>query len=347
MSTSICPMSMVSGASGPRRTAAARLVLWGCAPLLALATQAAGNPVPGAAMAASAVPLAPSAAVARAAPLPVAAAVLGQPASAAVAGLRTAPTATKATKFTKATAPWVALDAGHRPGEGSRAASGLVEHNFNLRFVALLEADLRQRGLRVVRLPSTLSAADRARRAQGASLLVSIHHEGAAVSHPAAARGTTGNARTAATVGAIDATSAGRLVPVVARQQAGGEAAASPGRVFDTGYAVFVGTRDAAALPCARTVARALQTTGRPFSEHHGQPMAGEGHAWVDRSLGVLRHAHQPLLAAAATSVPALMVDVAHIARPSEEKLARDPVWVRNQAAAVARGVQRCMAGAV
>ena len=314
------------------RSSAARLVLWGCAPLVALAAHAAGSPTP-------ALPLAAT---------PVAAAVQGRPASAS--------TATKASKAIKAAAPWVALDAGHRPGEGSRAASGLVEHNFNLRFVALLEADLRQRGLRVVRLPSTLSADDRARRAQGASLLVSIHHEGTAArrsaapsvetsaASSAALSALTGSQRTIATAAAVDAVAPGHPVAVAARPQAAGQAARPVGRVFDTGYAVFVGASDAAALPCARTVARALQASGRPFSEHHGQPLPGEGHAWVDRSLGVLRHAHQPLLMAAA-GVPALMVDVAHIARPSEERLARDPAWVRGQAAAVARGVQRCLAG--
>jgi N-acetylmuramoyl-L-alanine amidase len=76
-----------------------------------------------------------------------------------------------------ATARWVALDIGHLPGGGSRSASGVAEHNFNLRFAATLESRLLQQGIAVRRLPSSLSLADRARRAQGAALVVSVHHD--------------------------------------------------------------------------------------------------------------------------------------------------------------------------
>ncbi|MBQ0944035.1 N-acetylmuramoyl-L-alanine amidase [Ideonella sp. 4Y16] len=127
---------------------------------------------------------------------------------------------------------WVALDVGHVPGGGSRSASGAPEHNFNLRFASALEGRLREQGIAVRRLPTSLSLADRAQRARGAVLVVSVHHDAArsAAAPPAAGAG----ARRAPTV--------------------------STG----SGYKLRVGRAEP--MACARTVATQLQTAGRHFS---------------------------------------------------------------------------------
>lgn len=238
--------------------------------------------------------------------------------------------AAKALSTNRSAPVWVALDVGHLPGQGSLSASGLVEHNFNLRFAAALEAGLRAKGLQVKRLPTSLSLADRARRAQGAALLVSVHHQGRVGGRPLA-----GPAPSASGVRPVLGSS---MVVPVAVPAAGSRG----GKVDDTGYAVFVGGAQTASLRCAQDIGRALQSTGRHFSEHHALAGAGAAAVWADKGLGILRQGQLTLLQT--STAPALMLDVANIARPAEEALARDPLWVRTQAAAVAKGVARCLA---
>jgi N-acetylmuramoyl-L-alanine amidase len=129
-----------------------------------------------------------------------------------------------------AAARWVALDVGHVPGGGSRSASGVAEHNFNLRFAAALEARLRQQGLAVRRLPTNLSLAERAQRAHGAVLVVSVHHD----------------------------------APPPAPATAGAAARKTPAASTGSGFQLRVG--QAEPMACARAVATQLQTAGRHFS---------------------------------------------------------------------------------
>lgn len=230
----------------------------------------------------------------------VAPSMAARPAEAAASS---APTKAPAQTRSAPAGRWVALDVGHRPGEGSRSASGLAEHNFNLRFAAALEAQLRAQGIPVRRLPTNLSLADRAQRAAGASLVVSVHHD---ASKPAGG--------------------------AVAKPVALG-AAAAKSTAAGSGYQLRIG--QPAALPCARLVAKQLQTAGRHFGAAGSAP-------WADKSFGVLGQGEGALLQQA--GVPALQVSLADIANPAEERLAAKPQWVKQQAAAVARGVGLCLA---
>lgn len=238
----------------------------------------------------------PAAASAPAAALPAASAATRPRAAQATAATAAAPTRLR-----------VALDVGHRPGEGGRSASGLPEHNFNLRFAAALERQLRQQGLDVRRLPTGLSLADRARRAEHAALLLSVHHDARSARPKGNTQGESGlqNVRLASSVDG-------------------------------SGYALTIGSGGPRALRCAQGIGQRLQASGRHFSDHAS---AGKL-TWADARLGVRSVAGNPLLNA---GTPAVQLDVADISRPSEERLARDVRWVRQQAQAVARGVRECL----
>ena len=257
-------------AAGVLVAAGAAVAAPGVAPPAAVAPAAASAPamraaVPPAAAPRSVLPPAarpPSTGAAQPAAAP---AIAAQPQPAAPATARAAPAGR-----------WVALDAGHRPGEGSRAASGLAEHNFNLRFVAALEAQLQARHIAVRRLPSHLSLADRAQRAQGAALAVSVHHDGAAAVKAAGASAGSGNALTIGQAGAL-----------ACAQQVGLQLQAA-GRHFATGPGVAwadkrVGVRrhgEGALLQQAavQVVKLSVADIGNPAEERlAGQPR------WVDR----------------------------------------------------------------
>lgn len=204
-----------------------------------------------------------------------------------------------------ATARWVALDVGHVPGGGSRSASGVAEHNFNLRFAALLEGKLKQQGIAVRRLPTSLSLAERAQRARGAVLVVSIHHDGTTAAAPPR----------------------GASAP-------GGIPAARKAAVVSTGSGFQLRVGQAEPTACARAVATQLQTAGRHFSTGGIGP-------WADKAMGVRAGGEGALLQQ--DDVPVLQVSLADIANPAEERLAGHAAWLDRQAAAVAKGLGQCL----
>ena len=273
--TAVAPPATAASAARPPQRAASQP-----------AVKAAG-PVPGAPAAPVAVPAPASAIAARSAP-----AAKGAQASPGVAA-------------SPAVARWVALDIGHQPGGGSRSASGVAEHNFNLRFAAALESTLQQQGIPVRRLPTSLSLADRARRAHGAALVLSVHHDAtSSASPPRAAPASTGSP-------------AARKAPLAA---------------VGSGFQLRVGQTEP--LACARSVATQLQIAGRHFSTSGAGP-------WADKALGVRAGGEGLLLQQA--EVPVLQVSLADIANPAEERLAGDATWLGRQAAAVAKGLAHCL----
>jgi N-acetylmuramoyl-L-alanine amidase len=203
--------------------------------------------------------------------------------------------------------PWVALDVGHRPGEGTLSATGMPEHNYNLRFAAALEQALRAQGVAVKRLPTVLSNSDRARRAAGAALVVSVHHHG---------RGAKATPAHALAVGS-------RPSPADAPADFGG-------------YVLAVGRADGLSLRCAQHIGHALQLQGRPFSDLS----SGGKVDWADIHMGVRKVQGHAMLDGTARAV---LVDVANITRPAEDRLARNAQWTAQQAGAVARGVAGCL----
>lgn len=183
-----------------------------------------------------------SGAAPRVSPAPVR---LGAPASAPVPFSKTA-VAFEAHR----PAPSVAMDIGDGVVSGGRSASGLPGHNFNLRFAAAVQQQLRRLGVQVKRLPPRTASVERMRRAKGSGLVLSLSHAGLVAPGGAAGSGQ------------------------VALKQA------SAGTV--SGYALAVAGSDVAGLSCARQIGRNLQATGRHFSDRGGA-------AWADAQLGVHR----------------------------------------------------------
>ena len=147
----------------------------------------------------------------------------------------------------------VAVDAGHSPMKaGARSASGLAEYDFNQRQADLVAAWLTRAGARVRRIGWRTERDDltrRARAADGADLLVSIHHD----SVQAASMPRAGSIR-------------GFSIFVSGRN-----------RRYDK------------SLQCARTIGRALVAAGHSPNAYHALPIAGEGHRMVDAARGVYR----------------------------------------------------------
>lgn len=208
------------------------------------------------------------------APLSAASSAVQSLSPAAGAPIRRAAAAEQPTPHRSASGRWVALDVGHVPGGGSRSASGEAEHNFNLRFAAALEAKLKQHGVAVRRLPTSLSLADRARHAQGAELVVSVHHDGPAV------------------VGVAKVAGHGASAPKLMQVS------------NNSGFQLRLG--HAEPLACARAVATQLQMAGRHFNT------GGTGR-WADKTLGVREGGEGALLNQADVPVMQLsLADIAN-----------------------------------
>ena len=203
-----------------------------------------------------------------------------------------------------ASPPLVALDAGHYADKpGTHSASGVAEIEFNQRFVAHLDQQLRKLGVATQLIDQVPNLQERARSASHARLLVSIHHDSTREEYlPQVNR------------------FAGYSLYVSRRQSS---------KDFDR------------ALACSRAISRELLATGRPIATHHAEGVAGEHRTWVDQSLGVYRY--DDLIILHTAEVPALLLEVAVIPNTAEEKLAADETWVDHQSAAVAAGIQHCL----
>ena len=203
-----------------------------------------------------------------------------------------------------ANTPTVAIDVGHQPGRGARAASGTTEFVFNQRFADRLARELLAAKVPVKRIPVGLPLAQRVAAAEGAALLISIHHDSVQPRYRARASDFSGYSL------------------FVSRHQ---QQATYP-----------VG------LACARQVSTYLAATGRRHSEHHAVAIAGEGRPWADKALGI--HEFDDLIVLHSSPVPALLLEVAVIANANEERLARDPKWIAAQARSVAQAAVKCLA---
>lgn len=202
-----------------------------------------------------------------------------------------------------ANTPTVAIDVGHQPGRGARGASGTTEFVFNQRFADQLARELLAAKVPVKRIPVGLTLAQRGAAAEGAALLISIHHDSVQPQYRARA-----------------ADFSGYSLFVSRRQQ----------------QATYP-----AALACARQVSTSLGATGRRHSEHHAEAIAGEGRSWADKALGI--YDFDDLIVLHSSPVPALLLEVAVIANAKEERLARNPKWIAAQARSVAQAAVKCL----
>lgn len=147
----------------------------------------------------------------------------------------------------------IAIDTGHSPRKaGARSAGGIAEYEFNRRQADVVASWVSRSGANVRRVGWQTQGDDlvkRARAADGADLLVSIHHDSvqpASMTQVASIRGFS---------------------------------------IFVSGR----NPHYAQSLRCARIIGQALVGAGHRPNAYHALPIGGEGHAMVDAARGVYR----------------------------------------------------------
>jgi N-acetylmuramoyl-L-alanine amidase len=197
-------------------------------------------------------------------------------------------------------APLVMVDPGHGPDRpGATSVRGTPEVDYDDAFAALLAERLRRAGVRaaLTRAPGeALDLAGRTARAaaEGAALLLSIHHDSAQPRD-------------------------------LAREERDGRPAYRATRPI-RGYSLFVSSRNAraeASRRLAEALGRRLLALGRPPALHHAEPIPGEGRPLLDPRLGIYRYDDLAVLANA--PCPAVLLEVGVIVDEVDEAHVSDP----------------------
>lgn len=209
----------------------------------------------------------------------------------------------------------IALDVGHsRALPGALSARGIPEFEFNLELarataIALERAGLSPRLIGADGLADNLP--ERARRAGGAHLLVSIHHDA--------------------------------VQPEYLRTwRHGGETRSYSDRY--RGHSLFISSRnphEARSLFCASRIGRALRQAGFAPTRHHAEPIEGENRPWADHAAGV--HYYDNLALLKAAEMPAVLFEAGIIVNRREETRLADASHRAHMAEAVARGILACL----
>lgn len=209
----------------------------------------------------------------------------------------------------------VAIDVGHHVGSpGALSARGVPEFEYNLRLAGEIAAALRAAGHRVLLIGEdglTENLGERAPRARGMDLLVSVHH---------------------------DSVQPGFLS---AWEQGG-----ATHRFSDrfAGYSLFVSRlnpRLEASLRCASAIGEQLNHAGFTASRYHADPIAGENRPFADEPNGV--HYFDNLAVLRTADIPALLFEAGVIVNRDEEMRMRDAAVRRRIADAFVSGVGRCL----
>jgi N-acetylmuramoyl-L-alanine amidase len=210
--------------------------------------------------------------------------------------------------------PLVMLDPGHGPGHpGATSVRGTPEVAYNDAFAALLAARLRRAGFRVAltRAPGEeLDLDGRTARAgaQGAWLLLSLHHDSAQPRY-------------------------------LVREEVDGKPAYRTTRPI-RGYALFVSglnRRPETSLRVAEALGRRLLALGRPPTLHHAEPIPGEGRPLVDPALGIYRFDALKVLEGA--PCPAVLLEVGVLVDEVDEGYVSDPARREAVAGAVTQAL--------
>lgn len=203
-------------------------------------------------------------------------------------------------------AAWVIVDAGHTQAHpGATAASGRVEHLFNLDLSKAVADDLKAAGDRVTRTGADafdIALADRPNAAPKADFFISVHHD--------------------------------------SMQQAWIDS----GRNKELkGYAIFVSELNPhyeQSLACAKAIAERLQAAGETPSLYHATPIKGENRPLIDRRLGI--HRFDDLVVLKTARMPAVLVEAGVIVNPDEERRLEQPATIDKLAEAISKGVTDC-----
>jgi N-acetylmuramoyl-L-alanine amidase len=204
--------------------------------------------------------------------------------------------------------PLVVLDPGHGPDQpGAIGVRGTPEAEYDDAFVAVLAPRLARARFRVAvtrRPGEPLGLEARAARAQGAWLLLSIHHDSAQPAY-------------------------------LAREERDGRVAFRTTRPI-RGWSLFVSRANPrwdASLRVAEALGRRLLALGRAPTLHHAEAIPGEGRPLLDARLGLYQYDALKVLAAAPCAAVLLEVgvvtdevDEAHVSDPSRRDAIADAV---------------------
>lgn len=224
-------------------------------------------------------------------------------------------TAAFASHGTTPAAPLVALDVGHfKAMPGAISARGVPEFAFNLALARQIEAELA-----AIDIDSRLIGADglaedlyaRAPQAQGAQLLLSIHHDSVQEKY---------------------------LQPWL--HEGRRQRHSSHGR----GWSLYVSSRnprEARSLACAAAIGRALAAEGLPIARHHLDPATGKPRPWADYAAGV--HYYDNLVVLRTAEIPAVLLEAGVIVHREEEALLASDAYRRRLARRVVQGIAACL----
>lgn len=210
----------------------------------------------------------------------------------------------------------VAIDVGHFLAEpGALSARGRPEFEFNRELAALIREALEARHLNVLVIGADGNMSVLSRRtgaAQGASLLVSVHHDSVQPHY-------------------------------LEDWDYEGETRRFSDRF--AGFSLFVSRRSpqlATSLACASAIGASLRAAGFAPSLYHAEPIPGESKPFADRPNGV--HYYDNLVVLHTATQPAVLLEAGVIVNRAEELVLRDPATQRRIAGAVAAGVGECLA---
>ncbi len=216
----------------------------------------------------------------------------------------------------------VVLDVGHTPEAwGATSARGRREYEFNLALGQRTAADLKAAGYaRTVVLLSHGIGRDqlfaRARRAAElkADVLLSIHHDSVQPKY--------------LSTWIID----GHAEHYADQFHGYGLFVSAKGRAFDQSRLL------------ARALADALIASGRSFTKHHAEPIAGESRPWLDESRGIYQY--DDLVVLKASVSPAVLIEVGNISNRAEELELSTDVFRGSFAKAIAAALDVYATGA-
>jgi N-acetylmuramoyl-L-alanine amidase len=211
----------------------------------------------------------------------------------------------------------VAIDVGHFIEEpGATSARGRPELDFNRELALEIESAARARGLKtlLVGYDGFMSQLTRrAAAAAGADFLLSVHHDS--------------------------------VQPYLIQTW---EYDSVERRFNDdhSGFSLFISRKNLAvkrSLACASAIGEALRAAGFSPSLYHADPIPGENKPFADRTNGV--HYYDNLIVLKTARTPAVLLEAGVIVNREEELKMRSAETQKRVAGAVARGLERCLAG--
>jgi N-acetylmuramoyl-L-alanine amidase len=217
-----------------------------------------------------------------------------------------------------AQAATVAIDVGHFIEEpGATSARGRPELDFNRELAVDIESAAQGRGFetKLIGYDGFMSQlARRSAAAADADLLLSVHHDS---------------------------------VQPYLLQTWEYDLVERPYSDLHSGFSLFISRKNRAlkrSLACASAIGAALRGAGFPPSLYHAEPIPGENKPFADKTNGV--HYYDNLIVLKTARTPAVLLEAGVILNRDEELRMRSEEVQKRIAAAVAQGLERCLAPA-